>query len=347
MEIKAARGTYRVEFRNSFSDLEHELSLDKYHAILFDEKLPKLNLISNNFLSSIPSLGIEASEKSKSYLEVNRVLEWFSENSLNRNSMVLAIGGGAIQDVATFACSIFHRGINWTYVPTTLLSQSDSSIGGKCGINLQHNKNQIGVVYPPNKIFTVHEFLNYLPESEITSGIGEILKMSLTDEGQFWNQMKTYLTETDSDLKEIIKLSLYAKKLVVEIDEFEHDYRKVLNYGHTFGHAFESASSYQIPHGIAVLLGMKVVHNLGIKWGVSNPDFVLEVNEYIDKVLGSTNYLDLVSKDLVFEKIKSDKKVREGKITLVLLEELGKLKFISKFLDTKLESEIMDAISSI
>jgi 3-dehydroquinate synthase len=143
MEIKAARGTYRVEFRNTFSEVEQELSSDKYHAILFDEKLHKLNLISSNFLSTLPSLGIEASEKSKSYLEVNRVLEWFSENSLNRNSMVLVIGGGAIQDIATFACSIFHRGINWTYVPTTLLSQSDSSIGGKCGINLQNNKNQM------------------------------------------------------------------------------------------------------------------------------------------------------------------------------------------------------------
>ena len=347
MEINASRGTYQVDFFDTLAEFESEVTPDQYNAVLYDLNLRKLDLIPSKLLTTLPSLGIEATEKSKSYLEVNAVLEWFSENSLNRKSMVLVIGGGAIQDIATFACSIFHRGVNWTYVPTTLLAQSDSSIGGKCGINLQNNKNQIGVVYPPNRILTVHEYLKTLPQSEMTSGIGEILKMSLTDAGEFWNQMKRYLTETDSDLKEIIKLSLNAKKMVIEIDEFEQDYRKVLNYGHTFGHAFESASGYQIPHGIAVLLGMKVVHNLGLKWKISNPALVQEVNDYIDMVLDGSRYLDLVSQDLVFEKVKSDKKVREGRVTLILLEDLGKLKFVSRLLDSKLELEIIEAIASI
>ncbi len=347
MDVKAGRGSYSVEFLDSVANFQLALKTVKYDAILFDKKLLSLRILPQSILNSKPALGIDAIEESKSFIAINKVLEWFSQNSLNRSSVVLVIGGGIVQDVATFTCSIFHRGIDWIYIPTTLLAQSDSSIGGKCGINLADRKNQVGVVYPPNRILTVHEFLFTLPVNHVKSGIGEILKLSLTDDGQFWEQMKDYLDSKNTDLNQLIKSALSAKKLVIEVDEFENNYRRVLNYGHTFGHAFESASNYKIPHGIAVLFGMKVVNNLGVIWGESDSKLVEEVDLYIDKVLEESDYMNFVSKKDVFEIIKSDKKVKEGHITLVLLKELGKLALVNKELNSNLRLEISDAIDAL
>jgi 3-dehydroquinate synthase len=347
IDIKARRCSYSVEFLDSIENLELTLKSMKYDAILFDKKLLSLNILSGRILNSKPALGLDAVEESKNFTAINKVLLWFSENSLNRSSVILVIGGGIVQDVATFACSIFHRGINWIYVPTTLLAQSDSSIGGKCGINLENRKNQVGVVYPPNRILNVHEFLDTLPANHVKSGIGEILKLSLTDDGQFWVQMKEFLDSKGNDFNQIVKLALTAKKLVIEIDEFEENYRRVLNYGHTFGHAFESASNYKIPHGFAVLFGMKIVNYLGVAWGESDSKLVREVDSYIDKILEESDYIKLVAKKDVFDIIKSDKKAKEGQITLVLLKELGRLKFVTKKLDSNLKLEILDAIDAL
>jgi 3-dehydroquinate synthase len=347
MEIQASRGRYSVEFLDYVADLDSLLETNKYDAVIFDGQLVELKIISPELLAGIPSFALAANEVSKSFIPVDELLEWFSTIELNRGSMVLAIGGGTIQDIATFACSIFHRGVDWTFVPTTLLAQADSCVGGKCGINLSRKKNQIGLVYPPNKVVNINEFLMSLPNSEIQSGIGEILKMSLTGPNQFWGQFKQFIDSGAVTISDLVPLSLLAKKFVVEKDEFEQDYRRVLNYGHTFGHAFETASNYKIPHGIAVLLGMKIVHSLGVAWGETPRGLASEVNMYIDKVLGTNDYISLVNLDEVFAKIRSDKKVRNGEITFVILKDVGELVFIKRKLDSELELEIKSAFRGI
>jgi 3-dehydroquinate synthase len=347
MEINALRGRYTVDFVERIVDLDIQLKSTHYDLVLFDKNLLDIGILSTVTLSEKPSLGLDASEESKSFIAVNEVLEWLSENSANRGSNLLVIGGGAIQDIATFACSIFHRGIGWIYVPTTLLAQCDSSIGGKCGINLGSKKNQVGVVYPPNRIITVHEFLKTLPINENLSGIGEMIKLSLTDSGQFWNQMKDYLDGGQTSLQELIKLSLDAKRLVIEEDEFEANYRKVLNYGHTFGHALESISNYMIPHGIAVLFGMKIIHKLGVIWGESNPLVVEEIDSYINRVLMKTDVILPTSTIDVFESIKKDKKIRNGEMTFVILQEVGKLKLVTKKIDSVLQAQIKEALETL
>jgi 3-dehydroquinate synthase len=237
--------------------------------------------------------------------------------------------------------------MDWTYVPTTLLAQSDSCIGGKCGINLHNSKNQIGLVYPPNKIYIVDEFLETLNATDITSGLGEILKMSLTGENQFWPVMKQYLDGGEIQRQELVMYSLKAKKSVIEADEFETDLRRVLNYGHTFGHAIESVSNYRIPHGIAVLLGMKVIHKLGVTWGVTNQVIASDIDFYIDALLKEVKIPIIFDKNLIYEKIKTDKKIRNGKITFVILDAQGVLCLVQKNLDRRLEIEVQNALTEL
>jgi 3-dehydroquinate synthase len=347
MNISSGRGEYEVKFLSTLDELLHEISTRKYSAVIYDQTLQSKNIINISKLSTVPSFALPANESTKEFKDIAKVLEWMSTLGLNRESELLAIGGGVIQDVATFASAVFHRGINWTYVPTTLLAQSDSCIGGKCGINLKDSKNQVGLVYPPNDIYIVDQFLDSLSPRDITSGLGEILKMSLTGEGQFWDLMKKFLTSKDVSRQELIKRSLIAKKIIIEKDEYEDDLRRVLNYGHTIGHAIESVSNYQIPHGIAVLLGMKVIHRLGVMWGITTENLANEVDSFINLVLREQELnLELDSKS-IFNKVKHDKKARNNNMNFVVLKEPGQLQVISRPIDQVLEAEIADAFSQL
>jgi 3-dehydroquinate synthase len=159
--------------------------------------------------------------------------------------------------------------------------------------------------------------------------------------------MKDYLDGGQTSLQELIKLSLNAKRVVVEEDEFEANYRRVLNYGHTFGHALESASNFKVPHGIAVLFGMKIIHKLGVTWGESNPLVVEEVDSYINRVLAKIDVsLPTLTID-IFELIKKDKKIRNGEMTFIILQEVGKLKLVTKKLDSVLKSQIKVALETL
>jgi 3-dehydroquinate synthase len=290
---------------------------------------------------------IDANESSKGYSSVESILNWYSLLGLNKESRVLAIGGGIVQDIVTFTTSIFHRGIKWIYVPTTLLSQSDSCVGGKCGINLNGKKNQVGTFYPPESIIISNHFIESLSESEILSGLGEILKMSLTGEGQFWNRMKEFLDTfsiKNSEYLEIIKLSIYAKKLVIEIDEFENDLRRILNYGHTFGHAIEAASNYKIPHGIGVILGIKTINLYGHQLGITPIHLVKEISYYCDKILNSYSETTKFDWDKAIQAVSNDKKMGKGKITFVLIQSPGDLIQFQIEFDKKLLKELNSII---
>ena len=347
MKINSLRGEYQINFLNEIPDLLEKLSLCIFDAVLYDEKLTDLQILDREFLNMKPSFGINATEESKTYLGAYKTLEWMSSLNLNRGSTLLVIGGGVVQDIATFTAAIFHRGINWTYVPTTLLSQADSCIGGKCGINLNLRKNQIGLVYPPNEIYIVDKFLDSLPPREIESGIGEIFKMSLISTHSFWPEMKKYLGEKKVPVSTLVKKSLIAKKEIIEIDEFENHSRKILNYGHTFGHAIESASNYLIPHGIAVLLGMKVIHELGIKWEITDRELAEEVNQYINGILQQNNYLANLDIEQIQKLIWSDKKIKNKELTFIVLKTIGNFEFVRKLPSLNLTKDIENAFKRL
>jgi 3-dehydroquinate synthase len=159
--------------------------------------------------------------------------------------------------------------------------------------------------------------------------------------------MKKYLDEKKDPASTLVKKSLIAKKEIIEIDEFENNSRKVLNYGHTFGHAIESASNYLVPHGIAVLLGMKVIHELGVKWEITDRKLAEEVNQYIDGILQQNNYLANLDLVQIQKLIWSDKKIKNKELTFIVLKTIGKFEFVRKLPSSNLTNEIENAFKRL
>ena len=205
---------------------------------------------------------IIANEKNKSQSTINNILEILLKKNFSRNDCLIALGGGITGDVAGFAASIFKRGLKFINIPTTLLSQVDSSIGGKTGINSKYGKNLIGSFYQPKLVLSDINFLNTLPNREIVCGYAEILKHSLILNKKFFyfldKNVKNILELKSPSIEKAIYESCKIKKLIVEKDEKESNLRKILNFGHTFAHGYEAALGYtkKLNHGEAVLLGI-------------------------------------------------------------------------------------------
>ena len=268
--VKSKIHDYSVDFisnvEDSFSNqlIESDfLIIDKKVYDLFKEKL-------STKIDKHRKLLIDATEKQKSYEELIPIIKFLIESGVKKNHRLVAIGGGVTQDVTAFIASILYRGIEWIFYPTTLLAQGDSCIGSKTSINFGEYKNQIGGFYPPNHIFIDTNFLTTLPESEIKSGFGEMCHYFIvSSEADFVFFKKSYneLNENRTILNSVISRSLGIKKRYAEIDEFDKNERQVFNYGHSFGHAIESLTNYEIPHGIAVAFGMDISNFISVKLG--------------------------------------------------------------------------------
>ena len=207
---------------------------------------------------------LEATENAKSYSALEPVFLELLRRGLRRNGVLVVVGGGVLQDVGCFIASVLSRGVRWALVPTTLLAQADSCIGSKSSINIGSYKNQLGSFYPPHRVVLAAEFLQTLPFDEIRSGLGEVIKLQLLSSQDGFEELMDDLegfqslsqAERLSLLSKWILRSLVVKQPFIENDEFDKGPRLLLNYGHTFGHAFESVTDFGIPHGIAVVLGM-------------------------------------------------------------------------------------------
>jgi len=239
--------------------------------IIVDSNIPKKlvkNLSSSLLNKRITIHYFKANEKNKSQKSVDKILSILLKKNFNRNDCLISIGGGITGDVSGFAASIFKRGLTFVNVPTTLLSQVDSSIGGKTGVNTSYGKNLIGSFYQPDLVISDINFLKSLPRREIICGYGEILKHSLIADKKFFsfldkNRSKILNLENTHIIKAIYKSCLIKKK-IVESDEKESSLRKILNFGHTFAHAYEATLNYskKLNHGEAVILGIRKLQNL-------------------------------------------------------------------------------------
>lgn len=204
-------------------------------------------------------LVIEATEEAKSYATLEPIIESLIQGGIKRNSTLVVVGGGVLQDIGCFIASVLFRGISWSLVPSTLLAQCDSCIGSKSSINVGRFKNQLGTFHAPMQVYLVFDLLRTLPRDEIRSGMGEIIKLHLVAGEDELARLKTHLAHyeaTGEGLDQLVWDALRIKKGFIEQDEFDTGRRNLLNYGHTFGHAYESATQYGIPHGIAVSLGI-------------------------------------------------------------------------------------------
>ena len=274
----------------------------------------------------------KANEINKNINSVNKILDILLNKNFSREDCLISIGGGITGDISGFAASLFKRGLKFINIPTTLLSQVDSSIGGKTGVNTKFGKNLIGSFYQPSLVISDIQFLKTLPRREMICGYGEILKHSLIANKKFYNFLnknsENIFNISSPFIEQAIFKSCKIKKSVVEKDEKEKNLRKILNFGHTFAHAFEASLGYskKLNHGEAVILGMKTALSFSLK------NNLLKQNEY-NSIISHIEKVNLPSKLNKFFKIKDlnkilsfmvkDKKNRTNKINLVLLKRIG------------------------
>jgi 3-dehydroquinate synthase len=336
IKVTPSSGTYNIYIGASAFEQVYLLVPgleNKKILIICDENV--FNLHGKNIRGVLSSANgtvnfykVKPGEKSKSYRELNRIYSFLIDNNYGRDSVILVIGGGVTGDLGAFAASTYMRGIRLVNIPTTLLAAVDSSIGGKTGINFNKRKNMVGTFYQPEAVIIDTEFINTLPEKEITSGIGEIVKYAFLGDEKLYTFIDKNITRIFSKdskaVDEIVYQSALIKAGVVSQDEKEGGIRKILNLGHTFAHAYESGLAFKITHGEAVTAGvisaLLLSHKLGL---ISSSD--LKTYLQLPKKIKVSKRLKSFDTDNAYSIMFSDKKNREGKIKLVLLSGIGKL----------------------
>jgi len=312
-------------------------------ALIIDNKVPKKILTQvKNSIKNFDNLYIKlnTSEKIKNFKIVGKLINKLLKKNFHRNDCLIALGGGVLGDIAGLIASLVKRGIKFINIPTTLLSQVDSSVGGKTGVNSRYGKNLIGSFYQPEMVISDTSTLSSLPKREVVCGYAEILKHALIlDKKLFFWLQKNGKKILNLNNKVVIQRAIYQsckiKAKIVEKDEKEKGLRKILNFGHTFGHAFEATTNFsnKINHGESVLLGMLCASEFAYRNKIlKNKDLNLIKEHY--SILNLPNKLDdyFTKKDVknIIQFMKSDKKNFDSKIKLILINKIGKtLKSIS------------------
>ena len=326
--------------------LEERIYPQKF-LLVYDSKVPAemiRSIVRRLSKRRIEKKKIVFNEKSKNLKTVSSIVKILEKKNFSRNDCLISVGGGICGDVSGFASSIFKRGLHFINVPTTLLSQVDSAIGGKTGINSLSGKNMIGSFYQPSLVISDINFLRSLPKKEMICGYAEILKHSLIKNKIFFKFLKKNFMKILSCNRKILERAIYKscliKKNVVERDEKEKNIRKVLNLGHTFAHAYEATIGYNkgLNHGEAVLLGIMSAVEF------SRQINILKKNDY-EKIIEHLKELDysnlnkyFKSKDIskIIFYMKQDKKNKDSKINLILLKSIAKPTINKSFEENKI-----------
>ncbi|MET0279502.1 MAG: 3-dehydroquinate synthase [Steroidobacteraceae bacterium] len=283
-------------------------------------------------------------EQYKTLEYVSRVLDVMVTNRLGRDAVVLALGGGVVGDLAGFAAACYQRGIAFAQLPTTLLAQVDSSVGGKTGVNHPGGKNLIGAFHQPIAVFADTDTLRTLPPRELRAGLAEVVKYGLVFDPTFldWieNNVDGLLGLDDAVLAHAIHRSCQLKAEVVRRDEREAGDRALLNLGHTFGHAIETATGYtEWLHGEAVAAGMLIAADMSARLGLLPASDVQRVRDLLLRI-GLPVEAPKFGAARAFDYMSVDKKVKSGRIRLVLLEKLGAARFTADYADETLHGTL-------
>jgi 3-dehydroquinate synthase len=319
-----------------------------YKLVIIDKKV--YDLYRNTLLAGLKKETLylfDAVEKNKNAGSALKICGKMAEISFKRGDELVSIGGGIVQDVTGFAANIFNRGVRWTFIPTTLLAQCDSCVGGKTSLNFSAYKNILGTFYAPDNIYICLDFVKTLTEDDYLSGMGEVAKFNIMSAkdgiGLLENNMEKLLARDTGVLKFFVERSLEFKKRFIEEDEFDLDVRNLLNFAHTFGHAYEKTSNYAIPHGQAVTLGLITANNISRARNMLDP----ALKERIEKIC--MNFISVKLKkewflaDKVIEAMKKDKKRKSDKLAAVLFSSDLSLKVVQD-LEQK---EVAEALSFI
>ncbi|WP_232298842.1 3-dehydroquinate synthase family protein [Granulicella tundricola] len=325
--INSSTGSYQVTIES------HSLRKNLLH-------FSKAKILADEFFAPVladlasPPLLIRAIEENKSLDVSPSIIEGLRQSGANRQTELVAIGGGIIQDLSAFIASIYMRGLTWSYLPTTILAMVDSCIGGKSSINVGPYKNLVGTFHPPHQVLIDPALAQTLPPDQQASGLIEAAKICFCRGPEAFDRhialLPSVMMETGA-LEALIYNSLEAKKWFIEIDEFDNKERLLLNFGHTFGHAIEGATHFAIPHGIAVGLGIlcAITYQVadGIDYSSSPRVALLELHlaEMIANSPGTPRALASMSADEMFQRFASDKKHGTEDYALILIDQAGKV----------------------
>ncbi len=326
IDIQAARHPYSVRFSETpFAGLVPATSPPRH--VFIDRRVAQLHRAHLGALSDARSvLELDATETAKSLDQLTGYVEHLVAHGFRRDHLLVAVGGGIIQDIVAFIAATLMRGVDWVFYPTTLLAQADSCIGSKSSINVGQVKNLMGCFYPPLDIQISVDLLATLDAVDRRSGIGEILKVHIIDGPESFTWASDHYQDLLSDdevLREGIVRALSVKKRFIEVDEFDTGLRSIFNYGHTFGHAIEAATDFEVPHGIAVSIGMALANAMSVAFGrMSREDEsrmrpTLEQNAqgFGDVPLSMTTFFAALAKD----------KKNQGQLQTVVLPGLDSL----------------------
>ena len=337
------------ELKSVFSDLRN-VNDDK-NFFFVDKKVDML--YKKIFWPRDETLRINAIEKNKTINSALIIIAKLNQINFTKEEVFISIGGGITQDVSAFARSVFKRGIIWNYIPTTLLAMSDSCIGSKSAINYHNTKNLIGLFSAPHSVYININFLKSLDIRDVLSGYGEIIKLCIVGGLSTINYFKEVTSKQNGELltniSQLIKISLLVKKSVIEIDEFEYDIRKALNYGHTVGHAIEPLVKFKIPHGIAVMIGIVVENEIATYFGNLNKNESVFLNKILVQYIDDESLFLLKNIDIneIFENMLKDKKNQKDIINFAVPFSIGSFGIIKVKKSEKLKKIVSNAINNV
>ena len=304
-----------------------QIEINSKAAIITNPKVSGLhiNYLTNHLKAKeLHIITLPDGEEYKNMESIEYALERLFDAKFDRNSTLIAFGGGVIGDMTGFIASIFLRGIKFIQIPTTLLAMVDSSVGGKTGINNKYGKNLIGSFYQPEAVYIDTHFLKTLEKREFSAGMAEIIKMAVMFDKEFFEKIKN----NELTLEEMIKRAVELKAEVVNQDEKERGIRSVLNYGHTFGHVIENLTNYKTYlHGEAVAMGMVMANELSKELGFLSEKEAEEIKEVLKKNNLPINF-KIKDKEEFYNHFFLDKKTMDNKIKFIIPEKIGKYKII-------------------
>lgn len=336
IHVNLGKNSYDILFTNGFAALPSamaEINAPKKLLIVTDTNVKKLYadevnslLKENGYDSAVYAFA--AGEENKNMDSILGICRACVEHEMDRKSMIVALGGGVVGDMAGFAASIFMRGIDFVQVPTTLLSQSDSSVGGKTGIDFMESKNILGAFHQPKLVYINVGTLKTLPPEQFVSGMGEIIKHGIIRDSSFFDYVEKNSEKIKTlDSKTLIKMdkiNCSIKADVVERDEKETGLRAILNFGHTIGHAVESAYNFTMTHGECVGIGMVGAAYIAYRRGMIDAEVLKRVENILD-IYGFKTRVTLPEKETVFSFMLKDKKKIAGKLKFVLPAKIGEV----------------------
>lgn len=328
MVIQSHLKDYQVEIYEDFSFMDEQLAVpDSFFALdetvyhLYRERLFKpfeQELADRFFL-------IRAEENNKTLETAMAICEKISKLRARRNAVLISVGGGITQDITGFAANILYRGIQWRFVPTTLLAACDSCIGGKTSLNYKDYKNILGTFYAPDQIYICPSFFDTLSQRDFESGLGEVFKFNIMagEEGiaLLEQNLEKLLCRDYESLGQFVQRSLLFKKPFIEKDEFDRGVRVQLNFAHTFGHAFETVSHYAIPHGTAVAMGVIAANHISLKREWISRDLTERIETLLLKIIHVDWQCLNTDMDAVINAMHKDKKQIGNSLTTVLMKE--------------------------